>query len=197
MKKKLLALAIVLLTGTCAVNAQLERGNVLIGADLANFDFGLSGNKPVNIQLTPKAAWFLGDNLALGAYVHFGLQKPVKGGPTNTSYGFGPLARYYVYKVNDRSVVLLNHTRFFVEANAGFEGTNVSKGGGSTNGLGLGIGPGLAYFVTPNIGLEALLKYNGIVGFGSTPTSSALNLNLGFQIYLSGARVKAAAKNRQ
>jgi len=34
--------------------------------------------------------------------------------------------------------------------------------------------------------LETLLKYNGIVGFGNQTTSSTLNLNLGFQIYLPG-----------
>lgn len=81
-----------------------------------------------------------------------------------------------------------------VEANAGFQGVNTA-GGNSTNGIGLGIGPGLAYFITNTIALESLLKYNGILGFGSSASSSRLQLNLGFQIYLSGNKVKSEINN--
>jgi len=61
--------------------------------------------------------------------------------------------------------------------------------------LGLGFGPGYAYFITENIGLETLLKYNLIVGFGSSATNSNLNLSLGFQIYLGSGRAKEVIQN--
>ncbi|HLL44111.1 MAG TPA: hypothetical protein VK369_13275, partial [Segetibacter sp.] len=95
------------------------------------------------------------------------------------------LARKYV---SGNALDVLRHTRLFFEGNVGIEGENASASGTntSTNGLGLGIGPGLAYFITPNIGLEGLLKYRGIVGFGNKATSSDLNLSFGFQIYLPG-----------
>jgi hypothetical protein len=83
----------------------------------------------------------------------------------------------------------LNHGRLFFEGNAGIQGISQSDGS-NTTGLGLGIGPGYAYFITPNIGLETLLKYNGVVGFGSEPYSSNLNLGIGFQIYLPGRSVQ-------
>jgi hypothetical protein len=35
------------------------------------------------------------------------------------------------------------------------------------------------------------LKYNGIVGFGSKPTSNDLNISFGFQIYLPSSRAKS------
>lgn len=79
----------------------------------------------------------------------------------------------------------------FFEGNVGIEGTNTLNV--KTNGLGLGIGSGYAYFVTPNIGLETLLKYNGIVGFGNQAYSSTVDLNFGFQIYLSRKKAKAIA----
>jgi hypothetical protein len=63
---------------------------------------------------------------------------------------------------------------------------NVSNGGGNTNGLDLSVGPGFAYFITPNIGLETLVKYKGLVGFGSSTMQNNLNLSFGFQIYLPG-----------
>ena len=84
-------------------------------------------------------------------------------------------------------------SRFFAEANVGIEGVNTA-GGGSTNGLGFGIGPGFAHFITNNISLETLLKYTGIVGFGSTAASSRLQLGFGFQIYLPRASVRAEAR---
>ena len=90
--------------------------------------------------------------------------------------------RYYLYKDD---LNLLKHGRWFGEANAGIE-RNQSKGGGSTNGLGIGFGPGYAYFITPNIGFDTLLKWNPLIGFGDDGFQSNLTLNFGFQVYLPG-----------
>jgi hypothetical protein len=108
---------------------------------------------------------------------------------TSVSYGVGPLARYYI---NDKTLNLSRHSRFFIEGNVGIEGYNPSVGD-NTNGFGIGAGPGIAYFVTPNIGLEALVKYNGIVGFGSAVSSSNINFGLGFQIYLPSSKIRSEA----
>lgn len=66
-------------------------------------------------------------------------------------------------------------------------GSNTKVSGGATtntNGLGVGIGPGFAYFLNQNIALEVLAKYNLTVGFGNSTTINSLNLGLGFQIHL-------------
>jgi hypothetical protein len=91
-------------------------------------------------------------------------------------------------------VNILRHGHFFFEANVGIEGYNPATGD-NTNGLGLGGGPGYAYFVTSNVGLETLFKYNGIIGFGSAVTSSNLNLSFGLQIYLGSNRVRESLSN--
>jgi len=181
--------------GTFAANAQIQRGNVMVGGDIANFDLGLNEGSRFNMQINPKAAWFIKDNTALGAYVNLGVST-AKGQGTDFTYGVGALARTYM---NGNAVPAVRHTRLFFEANVGLEGLNTSPSSTneSTNGLGLGVGPGLAYFITPNIGLEGLLKYQGIVGFGTRPTTSNLNLNIGFQIYLPGRSVRRAATNTQ
>ncbi|RYY61495.1 MAG: hypothetical protein EOO05_06195 [Chitinophagaceae bacterium] len=167
-------------------NAQLQSGNVLVGGNIANFNLGLNKGSVYNIQLQPKAAWFVSDNFAVGAYVNFGISG-AKDAPTTTTYGVGPLARYYL---GESKMNVLKHGRWFAEGNAGIGGTNTSKGGNSTNGLDLGVGPGYAYFITPNIGLETLLKYNGTVGFGNETYSNNLGLSVGFQIYLPGRATK-------
>ena len=194
MKKHVLILA--LLTGSAFMaNAQIQRGNVLVGADIANFNIGLTTGGRSTFQIDPKAAWFIKDNTALGGYLNLGYST-AKGQGSDFSYGIGALARQYA---GGNAVPAVRHTRLFVEANIGIEGINhsVSSTNTTTNGLGLGIGPGLAYFITPNIGLEGLLKYNGIFGFGTTPTSSNLNFNFGFQVYLPGRSLRSAVKNTQ
>ncbi|MEP6627613.1 MAG: hypothetical protein ABJA32_06490 [Ginsengibacter sp.] len=166
--------------------AQLEKGNFLVGGDIANFNFTLGGGGAFQARIDPKIAFFIKDNLAVGAYVDFGLAT-AKGTGTTTNYGVGALGRYYI---NDPKVEVLKHGRLFFEGNVGIQGVSLA-GGSNTTGLGLGIGPGYAYFITNNIALETLLKYNGIVGFGSQAYNSSLNLGVGFQIYLPGKRIKS------
>ena len=179
----------IIVTGLCLLTAtsqaQIQKGNYLIGGDLASLHFGSGGY--FNVEIDPKVAWFIQDNVALGGYVKFDLTT-AKDQSTATDYGVGALGRYYV---NDPKTNVLKHGRLFFEANVGVEGHNVSHA--TTNGLGVGIGPGYAYFITPNIGLETLLKYNGIVGFGNQPYSSTVDLNFGFQIYLPGRKARAIA----
>jgi hypothetical protein len=185
MKKKFTLTILAVCALFYSATAQIQQGNLLVGADIADFSLGLNEGAPFSFRLNPKVAFFVRSGLALGAYLNFGLLTEEDQG-TDIDYGIGALGRYYIHDPNTE--VILNH-RFFVEATVGIEGNNPSSGE-NTNGLGLSLGPGWTYFVTPNIGLEALLKYRGIVGFGSRPTSSNLNLEIGFQIYLSKERAR-------
>ncbi|MGI4021748.1 MAG: hypothetical protein ACRYFA_09600 [Janthinobacterium lividum] len=179
--KKITLATLALIGLVFSAKAQIQKGNVLVGGDLANLQLGLSQPTTFSGTITPKAAWFIQDNVALGAYGTFGIAT-VKGNGSNINYGVGALGRIY----SGAATEVIKHGRFFGEANVGIEGQNYSAKGGSTNGLGFGVGPGFAYFITPSIGLETLLKYNGIVGFGSSPFTNNVNLNFGFQIYLPG-----------
>ncbi|HXL57333.1 MAG TPA: hypothetical protein VN958_13810, partial [Chitinophagaceae bacterium] len=127
--------------------AQIQRGNLLVGADIANFNLSLNSGGNFNMRIDPKLAFFIRNNIAIGPYLNLGLAT-AKGAGTDISYGVGLLGRYYI---NDSTLNLLKHGRFFLEANVGVEGYNPSVGD-NTNGLGLGAGPGFAYFITENIG---------------------------------------------
>ena len=193
MKKTFTLLLVSLFLVAEKTNAQLERGNVIVGADLANISLGLNKGSFTTISLTPKGMWLIKNNVAIGGYVNFGIVT-AKDYATYTTYGIGPLARYYIV---DENINMLKHGNWFFEANAGFQGENVEDGN-STNGLGLGFGPGYAYFITRNIALESLLKFDLAVGFGNTTTTSNLNLSLGFQIYLPGrGTVNEVQRNEQ
>jgi len=189
--KKLITLLLIAVTVTVSSKAQIQAGNVMVGADIATFNLSLDEGGAFNMLINPKAAWFIRNGLALGGYLTVGLNTS-KGAGTDVAYGVGALARYYL---NDQELNnLIGRSRFFFEGNVGIEGDNPATGD-NTNGLGLGIGPGWTYFITPNIGLEALLKYQGIIGFGSKPTSSNLMLGIGFQMYLPPARLRKVGQD--
>lgn len=192
MKTRFFSLLIVCTIGFGTLQAQIQKGNVMVGGNISNMTLGLDDGGAFSMTLSPKAGWFIKNNLALGAYVDFGLMaaKHVK---PSVNYGVGALGRYYLNDPNINNV--LRKTRFFGEATVGIEGYNPS-GGDNTNGLGISAGPGIAYFITPNIGLEGLVKYKGIVGFGSSPAASNLVFGLGFQIYLSKAKVESELRER-
>jgi len=189
MKNYKILFAIALLASALSSNAQIQKGNILIGGNLANLNLGLNGPKIFSAEITPKVAWFIKDNLALGGYVDLGLET-AKHSATTTNYGIGALGRYYIGKEKE----IIKHSRFFGEATVGIGGVNVSDAD-NTNGLNISAGPGFAYFVTPNIGLEFLLKYNSLVGLGSTPYQGNINASFGFQIYLPGKSTARKVQN--
>ncbi|PZF74377.1 porin family protein [Taibaiella soli] len=190
-----LSFACALLAGTTAqAQTQLSQGNLLVGSDISNFNLNFQKeNTAFSMSLAPKLGYFIKDNIALGGYLN--IDFATSDGATDLGYGLGAFGRYYV---KNKSLEFVKNSRFFIEANAGLAGRNISvKDGGktNTNGLGIGIGPGWTYFVTPNVGLEALLKYDIAAGFGNAPTSTSLNLNVGFQIYLPGKKMQKQLKS--
>lgn len=194
MKKILLFSFVVIAFSTIPYTskAQLQKGNIMIGGDLASLNFTLGGGGYFQASINPKLAFFVHDNFALGGMINFGLSTSTGAG-TNTTYGVSALGRYYI---NHSDINILHKGRFFLEGNAGIQGVRLANKS-NTTGFGLGIGPGYTYFVTQSVGLETLLKYNGIIGFGSQPYNSNLNLNIGFQIYLPGRKVKSIMGSMQ
>ena len=109
MKKITVMLAIIMTAGAYAGKAQIQRGNVLVGGDIANFNLGLNKGSQFTMLIDPKAAWFIRDNTAIGAYAELGL---ITGGNAGTTvnYGFGALGRQYL---SGNALNAVRHTRFF------------------------------------------------------------------------------------
>ncbi|MCG2794079.1 MAG: hypothetical protein L6262_11095 [Weeksellaceae bacterium] len=191
--KKLLLGAFVVGTGLVSTaNAQIQEGNWLVGSTIIASNFGLNTGAGYNIALQPKGAYFIKDNVALGAYIDLGISKATKGSPTGFDYGVGALGRYYVSPGQAGIDNLLNHGRWFFEGNLGIGGYSVEDGP-STTGLDFGVGPGYTYFVTPNIGIEGLVKYKGRAGFGNEGLNSNITFNVGLSIYLPTSHAKRIA----
>jgi hypothetical protein len=193
-KFSLLLVACCGLFGANNANAQLQKGNLMVGANLADLGLRLqNGNTRISFNISPKLGYFIRDNIAIGGEVGLGFDhQSVSSISTNEiNYKIGAFGRYYI---SDPRAILLKRSRFFIEANTGITGNNVKTEGAAsvtTNGLGLGVGPGVTYFITPNIGLEGLLKYDLGVGFGSSTTTHNFSIGVGFQIYLPTKKARS------
>lgn len=189
--KKLVLGAAIFAAGLFTANAQIQEGNWMVGGQVANVKF----TNGFNMDLTPQVGYFVKDNWAIGGLVSLNVGSPAGSRATQTDWGLKAFTRYY-FGPNEVNT-LLNNGRFFTEGSAGFGGKNSSGNGLSTNGLGLGIGAGYSYFVTNNISLDALLKFDTSVGGGNKIANGDLGLNVGFQIYLPTSKAKAALKDQQ
>ncbi|WP_312075484.1 hypothetical protein [Chryseobacterium sp.] len=182
--KKLIFTGLLAVAGlTSNANAQIQEGNWMVGSSIVTSNFGLNTDAGYNFAIQPRAAYFVKDNVAVGGYVKLGTEKISKDSNTKFTYGVGALGRYYLSPGEQGVDNLLNHGRWFFEGNVGIGGQN-TKGGTNTTGLDFGIGPGYSYFITPNIGLEGLVKYDGIAGFGSEGLTSKISFNVGLSIFL-------------
>lgn len=163
----------------------------MVGGNLVGADFGLNKGGGYNFAIQPKGAYFIKDNVAVGGYVDLGFSG-AKDAATTFKYNVGALGRYYVSPGEAGVDNLLNHGRWFFEGNVGVGGYSVEDGP-STTGLDFGVGPGYSYFITPNIGVEGLVKYVGRAGFGSEGLNSNITFNVGFSIYLPTSQAKRIA----
>ena len=193
--KKLILTGILAVAGLATTaNAQIQQGNWLVGSSLLSSNFGLNTGGGYSIALQPKGAYFIKDNVAVGGYVNVGISKVTNGSPTRFDYAVGGLGRYYLSPGEKGVDNLLNHGRWFLEGNVGIGGSSV-EGGNSTTGLDFGVGPGYTYFITPNIGLEGLVKYQGQAGFGNEGLNSNITFNVGFSIYIPTSKAKQVARD--
>ena len=198
--KKTLFLTFFFIFGLIGIsNAQLQEGNLMLGADLGSgitgtatnglfgFNLGLDENTGYNIGISPKLGYFLNDDLVLGGIVNLGYvngQGEDDDSANIFSYGVQAFSRYYFTPSDVDLGDEVPAGQFFLETNAGLAGNNI-EGGQTTNGFAFGFGPGYSLFLNENVALDASVKYNGLTGFGSDSYVNSLGINLGIQVFLS------------
>ncbi|HSI74863.1 MAG TPA: hypothetical protein VK957_03160 [Lunatimonas sp.] len=189
MKKINIVTVLLLLINLGFVNAQTDKGRMLLGA---SSDLGLSGaglvdigysstklkldgasyvednsSKITNISLLPKFGYFVADNLALGLDVAFATAR-LKGGNSNTEsnsrlLSTGPFIRYYI----PTAKVLP-----FVEVNSSFgrrtnttkyvDNPNLQDNITKTNIRSFGGGIGLAVPLGEKVAFDILAGFNSL-----------------------------------
>lgn len=172
--KKIYVLVLVMCLGYGAMS-QTEKGNWLIGG---TFSLNTVSNN-TSIGLNPTFGYFIVNNLAIGAT--FMLEHEKFGENRTTTFGAGPLTRYYLGKTNVKPFL-------HGELNLISEKLKFPGGTNTENGVNYFLAGGLALFLNENVALEGLAGYNhtkikGVEGDGG------FAMRIGFQVYLHPNRV--------
>lgn len=175
MKKVILSAAAIVAIAFSAKAQETTEG----GAGFKSGDMFISGaigfgsekegdNKVTQFELSPKAAYFVTNNIAVGLQIGFTSRKAEdSNGITTTetktnTFGAGAFGRYYLTPANRFS--------FFGQVGLGFTTSKTEYDTPGTpedkdNGFNIGVAPGISYFVSDNLALEATF---GILGYNTT-----------------------------
>lgn len=155
----------------------IKQGNWMVGGSIGNIGYSFEGDQ-FNINLNPRAGYFITDGLAIGAQASLGFTA-IKGDDNVYNYGISPFVRYYFPGGASAS------GRFFGQGDVGIAGSQP----GSDVSLALGANVGYAHFITQTVALEVMTGYNySKANVNSGGGQSGLGVAVGFQIYLPGKR---------
>ena len=178
---KILKIAIAILLFTITANAQITKGNWIVGGtgNFSSYETKYSNNgnevtnKGIGINISPNIGYFFINNLAVGTSIGIGYTKP-KDSESSFGYGFGPFARYYFLKP-EKTINILSQVGYYY-------GTSSSDT--RFNNFNFKVGP-VIYF-NSSVGLELTIDYsitNNSSQFSENKIK-AFNVGFGLQIHL-------------
>ena len=174
MKNLKLLVLLVFILGFNSVNAQLQKGNLLIGGQAGfNVQFN-EGDDSFSLSMNPNILALVSDNFALGGSLGFTYSSFI--GFSNTAVGFLPQGRLYLPQ-NDKMAI-------FLDAQIGLQFLNINFNGDSESEtvFTYAFGPGIAYFISDDVSIDTGLSYNYS---GGDFDRSSLNLTVGIQVFLT------------
>lgn len=167
-----------ILTTTFTLNAQITKGNWLVGGDIA---FSYSDSKPestinsesFNIDLSPNIGYFFGDKLAFGTRVNYfhSRFKSDSGNSKFDSFFVSPFVKFYL--LNDDKMV-----NPFLESSYRFnllDDNNLDE---------FSARAGIAIFLNNSVALEASLNYLNSKTKKQFIGSHTILLGFGIQVHL-------------
>ena len=175
---KKIALGVTALLDVVSIaNAQTDKGDWMVGGNMTINT--TSGNS--EFSLTPSAGYFFAKNFAAGALVTLKFQN-IEGTKYST-VEVGPFARYYFDLKN-------SNFKPFLHADFNFGNSTVKNDFGKVNSTvtSFFIGAGGAFFINPNVALEAVAGYNRSK-IENLPPDNGFLFRIGFQVHLLGHEV--------
>lgn len=167
MKKVILSVAAVFAFGFAnaqeTVSEGFSKGDVFISGALGFGSTKTGDSKATGFEVAPSVGYFVTENIAVGVRLGFASDKtdvvdPIVGELKQTTISAGAFGRYYFTPASKFS--------FFGELGLGYRNTKSELGPGEikTNGFAVQVAPGVSYFLSNNIALEASF---GILGYSS------------------------------
>jgi hypothetical protein len=173
----------ILLALTLTANAQITKGNWMVGGEVSfqtseNTSNGIS-DKYSFIYMSPNIGYFFIDKLAGGISLEFAFTDPFKSN-NSQAYGFAPFIRYYFLKTD-------KEFNIFSEASYGYSfGKNgLNEKSNSSN---FKFKSGFVLFFNNSVGLELAISYlnskSELESRGIKGKREQLMFGIGLQIYL-------------
>ncbi len=202
MKKIILTVAAVFAFG--AANAQdkttsegFAKGDVFVSGAVGLSSSKTGDFKANTLSFSPRAAYFVDNNIAVGLAIGYETQKIDAGASaTNTQTSFGAFGRYYVTPSSKFSLFAqlgVDFTSNDFEFGVDSEGDLVALDG-KTKGFNIGVAPGFHYFVSDKFALETSV---GLVGYSSNDNggngadkTNTFDLGLNFNNIMFGLTYK-------
>jgi hypothetical protein len=164
-----------------AVNAQIEKGTVMVGGNL-----GLkTGEGNSEFSLNPNIGFFVANNFAIGGHANYSSRE--LGTTKVNEFGIGPFARYY-FGVTSTKPFLVTEFDFL---------SNTTKVGDqkiSTSGTGFLFGMGFAAFINETVAVEGVTGYN-YAKYKNADGAGGFAMRFGFQIYLNNRNMQELKTN--
>jgi Outer membrane protein beta-barrel domain len=155
-----------------------RKGDILVSGLFGYSSKGQGDAKESTFGFVPSVGYFIGEKMAVGIAIGFKStsSKPAIGDSTsNSAFLAGLFGRYY----------WTPKSQFSLFGQAGLEFASQSSGGGngSVTTFGLGIKPGVSYFLSNHFNIDATF---GQIGFSNTSGSSGgpsnTNFDFGFDL---------------
>ena len=170
MKNTIIGFILFLSLFSVSSNAQVARGNYLLGGNLNLHYHSRLSSGTMLFQFNPNIGYFVGNKLALGinGSVNGSINKNFK----SSNYMLSPYARYYF--------AIKENAALFTQLNAGvqFSKSIYSDSNHHTLDPYIGLGVGHTYFISKHIGLETQLYADNAFG------EFNLGFGVGLQFYL-------------
>ena len=136
------------------------KGDIMVSGAVGYSSESTDKVKESTFKIAPRAAYFLSDNIAAGIKVGYTTTKNEDGSPFDTTANMvsvGVFGRYYMTPASKFSG--------FAELGADYNSynTEVANVDSDASGFGVGFAPGISYFVSKCIAIEAtwgMLSYN-------------------------------------
>ena len=145
---KKLILAITFLSFYTLANAQIEKGDIQVGGTMSYSHNTISGIEVNNYNFSPRAGLFISDLTSLG--VQLGYTNSKFGGSTNKAFEVGVYSRFHKLVTDNFYLFYQPSLSLRLEDNEASNGANVDS-----NSINIGFSPGVTYFFSPKLAVEA------------------------------------------
>lgn len=167
--------------------SQITERNWLLGGsgtfsnDKTTFSTGESVSTEIN--LNPRAGYFVADRFALGLFGNYGWvstkSNNIKSSYTN--YGIGPFIRYYF-------LPLENRTNLLIETNGAYNEQKNNLISGKSSFISYNVLAGPVIFLNSSVGIECLVGYKGYKVIDEKTKNNGIHINIGIQFHLEKDR---------